>query len=278
MATSRAVRLWFVALSMALVGCAPAVRGTAKNATEGAAVGAVQSLSDPATRQRVAEIVGSPEMQKAIRELSDDVTSGVVDAMGSDEIAARSERLARAITDSVTRVAVDAALSQATTPINERTLKDAVEAATARAVDTGMRRMAEDMPRTLGPAVGAMVREQLVPSLRALATDPDLRASLAPVVFELSRQAVFGGNEATAELAREKPKEGALAQLSATLSAGGVLLTVLLLVLLASVVTLLIVVAFMRARFRRYELEHDLRRDLESAGIEPGHHRPSHST
>ncbi len=263
---------------MALVGCAPAVRGTAKSATEGATAGAVQSLSDPAARQRVEEIVGSPEMQKAIRELSDDITAGVTEAMTSDEVAANSERVARAITDTVTRVAVDAALSQAATPINERKLENAVEVATDRAVDAGMRRMAEDMPRTLGPAVGAMVHEQLAPSLRALAADPDIRASLAPLIFELSRQAVFGGNEATAELAKEKPKVGALAQLSATLSAGGVLLTVLLLVLLASVVTLLIVVAFMRARFRRYELEHDLRRDLESAGIEPGHGRPSHST
>ena len=268
---------WFAAYVLTLITTVTACAPTAKSASEGATQGATQTLAQPETRQQMAEFLASPEMQKAIQDLSKDVTTGVTEGMASDEAAGRTQKLAAAIADTAARAAVNATLSEMSSPANQRRVKE-LTATADTVVSSSMRTMADEIPRTIGPAVATMVRDDLAPSLRGLADAPQLRAAVAQMAFEVSRQAILGSNEATAELNQQKPKKGAIAQLSSAVGQSGVLLPVGLLVLLALVVALLVVVLSTRATVRRYEA-HDAAREIErDRAIEPPRRRPTPTT
>jgi hypothetical protein len=256
------------------LGCAPTVRGAVKGATEGATSAALESLQEPATRRRVLEVIDSPEMQQTIREVARSVTAGATDAMLSDKTDKRSEQLAKGIAVMVTRAAVDAALAETTTPRNEARIQELSTLVAEHAVNAAMGAAAERLPQTVGPAVARMVRQDVGSNLRGLANDPELRAAMASVAFEISRQMVFGSNEAMAELEQKKGSKGLLARVSSLLAESGVVLLVILVLLLGTIGTLVVFLQRARGEARRYKVERDVtkdvRDDLERASyVEP---------
>jgi hypothetical protein len=233
-------------LTLALLcsACAPTVEGASKAAAKGATGGSVQTLENPETRRRIAEIAGSPEVQKAIEEIAGEATTGAARALTDDEMAERTRRLAGAIAAETTKVA--------------------------------LRTMADELPRTVGPAIESVGRDT-ASAVRSGLADPETRASLSSTVFELSRQAVLGSNEATAELERNKGGQGTVAHVSRIFTVGGVVLWVLLALLVLGVVLLSLALARTRAQLRRFILDRGVARDAASEVVEHEHRGPLRS-
>jgi hypothetical protein len=230
-----------LALALLCGGCAPTVEGASKSAAKGATTGGVQSLEDPETRQRVAEIAGSPEVQKAIEEVAGDATKGAAQALTDAEMTERTRRMASIIAADTTKVV--------------------------------MRTMAEELSRTVGPAIENVGRDTSS-AVRTAMADPDLRAAMGSIAFDVSRQAVFGSNEATAELERNKQEKGTLARVSRIFKEGGVVLAVLLALLLVGVLVLSIALVQTRAQLKRFILDRGVAREAAREAVDRDHHGP----
>lgn len=124
---------------------------------------------------------------------------------------------AQAVSQPETRQQLVASLE---TPEVRRVVSDLAATAATAAFDAALKR-AESATTSLAPSMREMARVDLAPSMSELLSAPEVRAALASVAFELSRQAVLGGNEATIELSRTEPKKGVIGHASAIFSEGG---------------------------------------------------------
>lgn len=221
---SRIAKIALVCLLWAACACGASIQSAAKEVTKGAApaavTGGLQALDEPATRARIAELMASPEVQKAVRDLAGAATAGATKALTDSQLAKRTAELADGIATLATRAAVDAALEQATSPVNQRRIEQIAAAAADSAVRNSMRALADELPRTMGPALATAVRSDLAPSLQAL-VGPELRNVIAQTAYEVARQAVLGSNAGLAELEQRQTKTGTLARMTGWLSHGG---------------------------------------------------------
>lgn len=263
-------RVWTHAaciLLPALVGCAPNLQSAAKDVTQGAVPAAIDSsletLAEQRTRERVLELMSSPEMQKTLEAMATSFTKGATKVLTSDEMAKSSSELASSIARTATRVAVDAAMSEMASPENERRLTDLMTAATAAATRSAMVSMADELRRSLGPALGDMVRDNVVPSIRGIMTDPEARSIVGAIAFEASREAVLGSNDAMAELERKRNKQGTLARLSGLLEHWQ-LLTAVAVIAVGAVVGLLVAFLNTRSKLKHARLAEVVEEDVET--------------
>jgi hypothetical protein len=250
------------------VGCSPTLESAGKAITNGVVPSAIESglttLEEERTRQRVLALMSSPEMQKTIETLAKDVTRGVTEGIGiqSDDLAKRSSELAANIAATATRVAMDAAMSEIASPANEKRLAEVLSVATAAATQSAIQAMASELPRSLGPAIAEMVRRDIAPSVRGLASDAETRSAVGSIAFEASRQAVLGSNEALAELEQKHHKQGLLAHLSGVFSEGGAVLAVLVAVGFAAFVALLVAFLSTRSKLKHARLAEHVEDDV----------------
>jgi hypothetical protein len=194
------------------------------------------TLEDVRTRQRVAEVMASPEVQNAIRDIAAGFTNGITGSLTNEETVQRLTALTRAITSTAARAAVDVALSEVTSTANQRRLEKMAEATATAATRAAVREMSADMAGVAG-GLGA-----------------DARGALASVAFEVARQAVLGTNQGMADLEQHKKKTGSLARLSGMLLEFSWLLPVLLAVCVATIVVLVV-----RSRRYRHGIEEHTR-------------------
>jgi hypothetical protein len=168
-----------VACTVLVAACQPFLIASAPKVTRAAVPAAVDetlnTLNDPGTRQRVADLMGTPEMQQAVGDLAAAASERVIRDVSSDEADERLAEVTARLTDAFTRALVRGLGEQ------QRALSDAVDAAAATATHAAMRAAAEDMRGSLGPAV----REALVDALGS----PDLRAAIDETVVEATTSA-----------------------------------------------------------------------------------------
>jgi hypothetical protein len=199
-------------------GCAiPAIREAGKQVTAGAVDQGLVALEDVRTRQRVAEVMASPEVQDAMRDIATGFTNGMIGAMTTDEALKRFTFLTKALAATATRAAVDMALSEITSTANQRRLEEMAETAATAATRAAMREMGADMAGMMAGGLGS-----------------EARGALASAAFEVARQAVLGSNQGMADLEQHKKKTGSLARLSGMLLEFSWLLPILLAVCIAS--------------------------------------------
>lgn len=203
-------------------------------------------LEKAATRQRLADVLATPELQRAMREVSSGFTQGIIEGLSSDAMAAQMELLSTRMTDvlmknlgdkieqhlapavtNLARASVEAAMRQALSTENIRASQEAASAVAATGARSALRAVAEDIPTTLGPAMERMltetmgpaiervIREHVLPSSADLANAPGLQAALGTTSRTIAREAVYGSNEALAALAETQPKQGLLARVAA---------------------------------------------------------------
>jgi hypothetical protein len=232
-ASIRAVLCWLSIAAAPCVGCAPTVR----EASRGTASGLSQGLEEPGNRRRLLSAVEAPETQQAIRDIAADATSGVAGAMTDERTAAWVRQLADAV------------------------------------VDASMRRIARDLPQTVGPALGDMIRTQIAPSLRGAVSGPEMQAALSSTAYQMARQAVLGANDESAELSRAGAKKGPLGHLGATFREGGVLAVIGLAVFVCAIAALTFALLRTRAELRHYRAER--RRDGGPDGPRSGAAAPA---
>ncbi len=256
---------WIAAL--ALGGCTPSLQSATRDVTQAAVPAAIDStlktLDQQQTRDRVLDIMSSPEMQKSIALLAANFARGATEGLTSDEMAKRSTALASVIAATASQVAVDAVLSQSTSAANEKRMAELISVATAAATRSAIESMATEMPRTLGPALSEMLRDSVTPAVRGVVSGPEVRSSLGTIAFELSRQAVLGSNEGMAELEREHHKKGLLAHLTSMFAEGG-LVTILAVLAGAAIIGLLVALFMTRSKLKHAVLAQRIEDDVES--------------
>lgn len=195
---------------------------------------ALEQMEDEKTRARVAAVLATPEMQRAMQELSGGLSQGVVNGLTSDQMTAQTDKLvsrfvhslmgelARGLDEdlgpamtTITSKSIDAAMNSAMTPAHQQQ----VERFTAAIVASVMRGAAQEIPQSvapalhkamtdeIGPALSEMMRVDVAPGLAAIFRSPDFKAAFAETAHDAARQAVLGSNEALAELAEKRKRD-----------------------------------------------------------------------
>jgi len=230
-----------VVASLAGAGCTPAVHAASaeipKTATPAVADASLKVLEDPQTRDRIAAVLGTPEVQKALAEISEGLSIGVLDGLSREQLAQRLKdldpvvrRLAGAIGDAIVRSAAD------------------------------------EVRRSLGPAIREALDEDMAPAFAAMLRTPELRDALGEATREVAKQAVYGSNDALASLAEQRKltRNGPIGAIGAFFD-GRTWLLVLLAVAAAFAIPLAWLVKE-RAAAKRYHLEAE-RRTAETASL-----------
>ena len=213
-------------LTVAVSGCAPTVQAASASAAKGAAPEITNAtlgvFEDPQTRERLAKIVASPEVQRAMQDMSAGISEGVVRGLSDEAMEARldilvrqltraamasvtknaNEELAPAVTG-MTRRVVDSIIDEASTAEHREQMARVAEAIALQAT----RGVANEVPRSFGPALREAMQNELAPGLIAIVQSSEFKASFGELSHELSRQAVIGSNEALAELADQRRHE-----------------------------------------------------------------------
>lgn len=207
------------------VGCAHhagAIAGQmAEEAPEPLIRSTVETLGDEETQAAIAEVLASPEVQTATRELIGNVTDGTLDALTDEERAARLEafserfvaRVSNALAGSIERD-VGPALAQVMSRTLDQSLQrvlseestDRMAAAVSRVAQQSVVAMAAGMREELGPAMRATLREELVPALNEALAHPDTQRTIALTTRTLSREMVLGVQDAFAEIEARDPE------------------------------------------------------------------------
>ncbi len=205
---------------LGLTGCTEAVRSASVEASRSVVPIVVdkslESFEDPATRARVQQILGTPEMQAAIRETARAVVLGMLEPESEASIQAAAGRLtdtvaavlANDLHDKIIPASVDgmrSALAQSLSAEDERALARAVNSVVAQATGAAIRSASDELPRTLGPAM----RTALVDGLNS----PELRQAVDGVISDATRSALLSSRDLIIELKEHPEGPGPLVQL-----------------------------------------------------------------
>jgi hypothetical protein len=184
-------------------GCSGTVRSAAANASSAAVPVLVDeslaAFEDPLNRERVEQILGSPEMQRAIVETSRAFVQGAFEPGSETNAQIFAQRLTDSIAETLTRdireqivpAAVDA-VRGAITPDDQRDLRRAMDAAIREATIAAVQAGSGEMQRSLAPAL----RSAIVDSLNA----PEMRVAVAGVVSDATRAALLSSRDVIVEL------------------------------------------------------------------------------
>ena len=172
------------------MGCAGVLQSKAADSTRAAAPVAIDesltTLDDPAVRARVAQLMGTAETQRAVRELGSSAVDGVIDGASSTRTEGELTRLTARLSDVAAEGLVrglEAQQTRLTRRLTVATAGDATRAASRAAV--------EELRTRLGPAL----RESMVDALRS----PDLREAIDQTVTN-------AGKSAAAAIEAQRPK------------------------------------------------------------------------
>lgn len=228
-----------VCLASSVLGstaCAPAVRQSSAEVAKGAVPATVETtlskLEDTRTRQQLAFVMGSPEMKRAVAELSEGLTEGVGEGLGSDAMTANMTRLIRELAR-----AFMVALSES-----------------VRGYAPAMQKAITD---DLGPAISETLHKELAPGIASVLDAPELQAALRQTTREVAHQFVVGSNEGLAEVGEKQKHEEPSAQPLGTVTR--FLATRLWLVILVPAVVIVAMLVWMLKQLRdmRLRLERD---------------------
>jgi hypothetical protein len=185
------VQIGLVATSLvALPGCAAAVRSAASEAPRRAVPVAIdESLKageDEQTRQRLARILATPEIQAAIADAVRVAVRAAFDETSTEASERRIGELTRVVTaalaEDMSDHLVPAAVAGVRRSVDRKELEAGVTALVAAATTTALREAAREIPSSVGPAT----RESLVRELRS----PELREAMSGLVGAAAREVV----------------------------------------------------------------------------------------
>jgi preprotein translocase subunit SecG len=185
-----------------------------REATPVAIEAALRAMDDPANKQRMLQMLASPEMKAVEREL----VSGLVDgSLASLNEADRAERLGALrsryatgmlqdftqgftkdvvpqigpVVSDVMRSAVRAAMSEAMKPENQLQLTSAISGA---------------ITRDLGPALQKVISDNLAPGIAAALQNDEVKRALGETAHLLGREIVLGVNDGMNQIQESRGK------------------------------------------------------------------------
>jgi hypothetical protein len=187
--------LAFALTALLAAGCAGRVEELAADVPRAAVPVAVDEVlkagEDAGTRDRVAQILATPEMQQAIREIARGAVEGAIDEMSSEE---SQERIATLTHELAT------ALRSELSAADRRTIEGAVAAIAASGTRGAVRTAANEIPTTLGPAVTHALVQEL--------QDPALRHAVSGMVSGVTRDVLGNTRDAMQEARGRHEAEG----------------------------------------------------------------------
>lgn len=216
-------------------GCAHTIRSATGEVVAGAAPAAAKSTltlaEDDKLRERVAQALETPEIQRALAAVSRGVVHGATQQMAVDVpplVDQLSQTVSKTLkknmagieagTDALTRRAVSAALDEALAEGRQAKMEkfmtnmtSALSKTLAAEMSTISPALSKAIKEDLGPAAGEVLKKETV----GLLGSPELKDALAGIVREVSRQGVLGTNDGIAELAEKRRVEGKNAPLGA---------------------------------------------------------------
>jgi hypothetical protein len=205
----------------------------------------LESLDAPENRERLGRIVGSPQMQQAMHDLTSSIVGGVFDGvraaqrkggLGKDMDVGKSvgdaldDHIAPAVGKMTYRV-VDAALSAALADKHLAQMEKAGEGAT-HAVVAGLARgleqdlapaLAVALERDIGPAVALMIERDILPAVGRGLDTPEMQSAVANLTRSVATELVAGTDDAMeAERVKDEAagKEGGLQVLGSSVAIG----------------------------------------------------------
>jgi hypothetical protein len=171
----------------------------------------LRSFEDPATRARLARIVGSPEIQQAIEETSQALVVGVLGAdvgeRGRAVAAALTAGIADALAEAIREKLVPAAAAGLRTTLSaiseedKRTLQRALAESVREATLAALRTTAHQLPGAIGPSLRSAMTESL--------SAPDLRASVSGLASDATRSALLSSRDVLLQLHEDNDVFGA---------------------------------------------------------------------
>ena len=188
----------------------------------------MKRLEDPKGRQQFADVMSTPEMQRAMGEVSSAFVKGVALGLSSEEMAAQLTETSRRMTDVMTE-SLARRMRNDVAPASAAIAAAAVEAAMRAAIRTASEElpaqlapaMRQAVTDALGPALETVLRDNVGHGLTTLASAPDFHLALGKTGRALAREVVFGTNEALAELEQRDSQGGLLARVARFFAGAG---------------------------------------------------------
>lgn len=219
-----------VALSLAAallsLGCGATVRGIAdeapRAATPAIADSSLKVMEDQATRRRIAAVMATPEVRDALREVSAALVQGAALGLTDEQMSERLTPIMQRITAAVTSTLRDELLGDETierarvaaTSIASSATRAAVGAAAEEIPDKLAPAMERAITERLGPAIESVLRDNVARGAAAALDTVEVREGIGRSARVVSREVVYGSNEALADLEAHQPKKGLLARLA----------------------------------------------------------------
>jgi hypothetical protein len=197
-------------------GCAGTVRSASRAAVPVIVDESLGAFEDAHNRERLEQILGTPEMQGAIRETARGLVQGAL-GPGAD---ARAQRYTAELTDTVAEVlahdlrdriipatvkGMRDSLRASLTADDRRAMLDLVHGAIAQATVTAIRSASAEFPQSMAPAM----REAIVESLNS----PELHAALGGMAADATRSALVSSRDVLVELHDRYEGTGPVVQL-----------------------------------------------------------------
>ncbi len=182
-----------VIFTLSIVALAAACGSTIKDAARAASKSAVKQSVDTLTSEKamgdLAAAVDDPRVESVTHQLADQVAEGILRSLESPRA---HERIA-----AITSTAVEAATLQMLATLSSDRSRKQVEALSVGVVDSVWHQTAENMKTDLGPAFGALMRDELGRELGlgiSSALNEPLRGALGATAQNVAYHAVLGAN------------------------------------------------------------------------------------
>jgi hypothetical protein len=181
-------------------------------------------LDEPESRARIGSILSSPELRKALRELTASMVSGVFDGI-------RGARIDRRITPGaarMTRSVVDTALTEALADEHIDKVEEIAERTTRAMIRGVAKGLEEDLgpalaitlerdlgpalaitvERDLGPAAAVTLSRDILPAVGLGLDTPEVKTAVANLSRSVATEAIGGAGDAMDAQAQQRNAEG----------------------------------------------------------------------
>jgi hypothetical protein len=193
----------------------------------GAITESLETLDQEENRERIGRILGSPQLQQAMRELVASIVTGVFEGVRAGKPGTqgfgRSMRreIDRNITPAVARMTyqvVDSAVSASTADKHIAQIEKLGEGATravVRGAAVGLERdlgpaIARTMDKDIGPALAVMISRDILPAIGRGLDTPEMQSAVANLTRSVATELVGGAGDAMQAKTDQNLEEGKL--------------------------------------------------------------------
>lgn len=207
-----------VGCALGAFGCALTPRGIARDIASASPPAAIHStltaLNDQDNQRLLVQLLDSPQMHQAARAFASEIADGTLSAMTEPERLGRIEEMSTRYVATITR-AISRAMSDglrrdlgpAIAQVMRETVTTTMREALSESYQRDMERVASGLTRATVEAASRGMAEgvtrDIAPAMRNALLDPETLRALGLVGRAMTREVVFGTNDAMTQLQRQ---------------------------------------------------------------------------